>query len=106
MSLWWRIPSCADQAYIEERRASPILVAEVAKAAGTTTVTLGKRFHEHLNITTSEYILRRRIEYAKELLRKGDLNVEEVSSICGFHSCSYFCHVFKRMTMTTPGSIR
>jgi len=92
------------QAFIEERRAGPLLVAEVAKMTGTTSVTLGKRFREHLNITTSEYILRRRIEYAKELLRKGDLNVEEVSSVCGFHSCSYFCHVFKRMTLATPGS--
>jgi LacI family transcriptional regulator len=94
------------QAYIEEHRGGPLLVADVAKATGTTTVTLGKRFQEYLNITPSEYILRRRIEYAKELLRKGDLNVEEVSSVCGFHSCSYFCHVFKRMTMATPGSFR
>jgi LacI family transcriptional regulator len=94
------------QAYIEEHRGGPILVADVAKATGTTTVTLGKRFQEYLNITPSEYILRRRIEYAKELLRKGDLNVEEVSSVCGFHSCSYFCHVFRRMTRATPGSFR
>jgi LacI family transcriptional regulator len=94
------------QAYIEERRAGHILVAEVAKAIGTTTVTLGNRFREHLSITTSEYILRRRIEYAKELLRKGELNVEEVSNVCGFHCCSYFCHVFKRMTSATPGSFR
>jgi LacI family transcriptional regulator len=94
------------QARIEKIRGNPVRVADVARAAGTTTVTLGKRFREHLNLTPSEYILRRRLEYAKELLRKGDQNVEEVAAQCGFHSCSYFCQVFKRVTGATPGSFR
>jgi LacI family transcriptional regulator len=94
------------QTYIEEHRREGAPVTAVAKAVGTTTVTLGKHFREHLNISPSEYILWRRIEYAKELLREGKLNVEEVSDTCGFHSCSYFCHVFKQITSATPGSFR
>jgi LacI family transcriptional regulator len=94
------------QAYIERHRGGPIRVSSAAQSTGTTTVTLGKRFHEYLGMTPSEYILRRRIEFAKELLRKGQLNVEEVSNACGFHSCSYFCHIFKLVTGATPGSFR
>jgi len=94
------------QAYIENYRNGSILVSQAAKAAGTTSVTLGKHFREHLGVNPSEYILRRRIEHAKDLLRQGKLNVEEVSNTCGFHSCSYFCQIFKRVTEATPGSFR
>jgi LacI family transcriptional regulator len=94
------------QSYVEEHRSGAIKVAKTARALGTTTMTLGKHFRHHLNISPSEYILRRRIDYAKELLRIGKLNVEEVSDICGFHSCSYFCHIFKRVLSASPGSFR
>jgi len=67
---------------------------------------LGKHFQRHLQITPADYILSRRIDYAKELLREGRLNVQQVSEECGFHSCSYFCQIFKQVTTTTPNEIR
>jgi LacI family transcriptional regulator len=94
------------QAYIEEHRQGAVRISDVARAAGTTTVTLGKNFRTHMAMTPSEYVLQRRIEYAKELLRSGKHNVEEVSSICGFHSSSYFCMIFKKITARTPGWFR
>ena len=94
------------QAYIEENRHRSLRVVEVIKHTRTTAVTLGKRFQRVLNVFPSKYILIRRIEYAKELLREGRLNISEVSQACGFHSCSYFCHMFKRVTKTTPTEMR
>jgi len=94
------------QAYIEQHRQTQLRVSAVARASGATTVTLGKYFQQHLNVSPSEYILRRRIDYAKELLHDGMMNVEEVSARCGFHSCSYFCLVFRRVAGITPGSLR
>ncbi len=94
------------QAYIEENRHRSLRVVEVIKHTRTTAVTLGKRFRRVLNVFPSKYILIRRIEYAKELLREGKLNISEVSQACGFHSCSYFCHMFKRVTKTTPTQMR
>ena len=94
------------QTYIEAHRVGRVRVAEVVKAGGTTAVTLSKHFARHLHTTPAGYILRRLIEYAKELLRAGDLNVEEVARAGGFHSCSYFCDVFRRKTGTSPGSLR
>jgi LacI family transcriptional regulator len=94
------------QAYIEENRHRSLRVVEVIRHTRTTAVTLGKRFRRVLNVFPSKYILIRRIEYAKELLREGKLNISEVSQECGFHSCSYFCHMFKRVTKTTPTEMR
>jgi AraC-like DNA-binding protein len=46
------------------------------------------------------------MEYAKELLRAGELSVKQVCYACGFDDYSYFCHTFRRATGVTPGSLR
>jgi LacI family transcriptional regulator len=94
------------QAYIEERRGQAVRVGDVIRALRTTAVTLGKHFQRHLQQTPAEYILVRRIEHARELLRDGKLNVQQISEACGFHSCSYFGQIFKRVTGLTPGQVR
>lgn len=87
---------------IEERRALGPSVGEIVTALRTTHVTLNQRFREHLQTTPSDYILRRRIVHAKELLRSGRLSVAEVAAACHFHKHSYFCQVFKTATGTNP----
>jgi len=94
------------QTFIEQHRNRPLRVQEVIKASRSTAMTLGKRFRRLLHLTPSEYIMIRRIEYAKELLRERKLNVEQVSCECGFHSCSYFCQMFRRVAGVTPGECR
>jgi LacI family transcriptional regulator len=94
------------QAFIETNRHRPVRVSEVIKATGTSGVTLRKEFQRHLHALPSDYILLRRLEYATELLREGRLNVQQVSDHCGFHSCSYFCKVFKRMKGSSAGQVR
>lgn len=96
------------QAIVEHRRREDrrLSVTALVRELRTTDVTLAQRFRRHLRTTPAAYILQRRIEYAKELLREGRMNVEEVAATCGFHDCSYFGAVFKRVTGTTPGSWR
>jgi LacI family transcriptional regulator len=94
------------QAFIEDKRGGRVFVRDVARAVGVTTVTLDKRFLRRLHLTPSAYSLQRRLEYAGELLRAGELNVEEAAAACGFHNCSYFCMIFRRLMGTTPGRIR
>jgi len=94
------------QAYIESHRQGRIKVSEVARAVGCTRVTLGQRFGRHLRVGVLDYILQRRMEYAKDLLRAGELNVDQVAQACGFQNSPFFCSVFKRITGTTPGRVR
>jgi LacI family transcriptional regulator len=81
-------------------------VGGLVRELRTTEVTLAQRFRRHLRTTPAAYILQRRIEYAKELLREGRMNVEEVAEACAFHDSSSFGAVFKRVTGTSPGSWR
>ena len=94
------------QKYIEEHRQEPLQVADVIRALGTNRVTLGKRFQRYLDVGLQEYILNRRIDYARDQLREGKMSVEKIAEVCGFSSSSYFSRVFKKVARTSPGRIR
>jgi LacI family transcriptional regulator len=93
------------QAYIEAHRGGRVKVGDLLKVLPSTKATLNKHFSKALNTTPSEYILRRRIEFAADLLRAGDHSVEAVAEKCGFSSRHYFGLTFKNMTGLTPGSL-
>ncbi|MBI4472168.1 MAG: substrate-binding domain-containing protein [Acidobacteria bacterium] len=94
------------QAWIENRRQGRLKVGEVARAVGVSRMTLIEKFRRHLRTGVHAYILRRRIEYARDLLRGDDLNVDQTAAACGFSSTVYFCRVFRRVTGATPGRVR
>jgi LacI family transcriptional regulator len=94
------------QFYIESRRTEWMSVKDVARAVGTTQVTLGRHFQRELNTTPSDYLRRRRIAHASERLRQGEAKVYEVAAACGYSSTSYFGRVFKQLTGQRPGSLR
>ena len=58
----------------------------------------GMNFHE--------YITHLRIEKAKELLRKNDLSVQDISSEVGFSSRNTFLRSFKQLTGMTPSEYK
>ena len=63
---------------------------------------LSRAFSRDMGITLTRYLTLKRIERAKEYLRKG-LPPEEVCSRCGWGDMSYFIAVFRRETGVTPG---
>ncbi len=61
-----------------------------------------KAFGENMGQT----LLRRRINYAVELLKKSDLTVEQICYKCSFTDISNFYRVFRRETGCSPKSFR
>ncbi|MBI4026738.1 MAG: substrate-binding domain-containing protein [Verrucomicrobia bacterium] len=94
------------QASIEHRRQGRIRVSEIARMTGVSRMTLIEKFRRHLRTGVHDYILQRRLEYACDLLRTGELNVDQTASACGFSSTVYFCKVFQKVLGTSPGKIR
>jgi LacI family transcriptional regulator len=94
------------QTFVETRRHERVSVTEVVRAAGSNRVTLGKHFQRELDTTPLEYVRRRRLAYAAELLRQGKANVDEVAFQCGFSSTSYFSRLFNQATGQRPGAVR
>lgn len=61
-----------------------------------------KRFKQVTGQTVMRYILKVRIDTAKNMLENTDLSVGQISERCGFSSQSYFCRVFKEELGITP----
>lgn len=94
-------------AHIDNRFCDPDLNrADVAKAAGTSVVTLGKQFQEHLHTTMNHYICSLRLEKAVHLLENTDLPIETVAGQCGFSYAYYFARVFRQRYGLTPAKYR
>lgn len=53
-----------------------------------------------------QYLLRVRIEKAKELLIKTNAPVKSIGPLTGFPNHSHFCQVFKRITEISPAIFR
>lgn len=53
-----------------------------------------------------EYLIRYRMEKAKELLIATDLTVTEIALSSGFETVSYFDRAFKKAFGTTPKAFR
>lgn len=88
--------------YIEKHFTEDISVDSIAEHFGYSRDYLIKKFKKIVHETPHNYILSRRITYAKDLLDKRELSIKEISKETGFNSESNFCVAFKRMTKTTP----
>ena len=81
---------------------SNLKIADVATAVGISSYYFSRLFRQSTGLSPHEYLTSRRIETAKQLLKKTDLPIVEVSADVGFNSQSHFITLFKRQVGTTP----
>ncbi|MBC6463788.1 helix-turn-helix transcriptional regulator [Actinomadura sp. HBU206391] len=84
----------------------PLDMDAVAAVAGYSTYHFVRRFRDVYGETPGQYLSRRRIERAKELLRSANLTVTEICMLVGFSSLGTFCTRFKQQVGMTPGQYR
>jgi AraC-like DNA-binding protein len=82
--------------------AQPIRLSDMAKAAGLTPMHFARQFRAATGIRPHDYLLRRRVERAQELLRESANTLVEVALSVGFQTQAHFTTVFKRFTGETP----
>ena len=81
-------------------------LAELATIAGVHPVHLSREFRKHYQSTIGEYIRKRRIEHASNLLTNTETPLSEIALTCGFSDQSHFCAMFKSHTGLTPAKFR
>ena len=96
-----RVREALEEAYLN----APSLT-ELAAIAGVHPVHLSREFRKHYQTTIGEYIRKRRVERASELLTKTDTTLSEIAQICGFSDQSHFSAMFKSFTGLTPAKFR
>jgi AraC-like DNA-binding protein len=92
--------------YIDAHFGSDIGLQELAERIDVSQQYLCRLFRKYLKIRPFEYITRRRVQQAKNLLVQTACSESEIAAACGFNSISYFCAVFKRYEKITPAAFR
>ena len=88
--------------YIDENIDSHIDMHFLANMAGVSKSRFQNRFKEYTGFPPREYIMRKKVDRARELLDTTNLTVTEIAHLLSFSSSQYFSTVFKKYTNVTP----
>ena len=88
---------------IHNRFADPGLTVEMlASMCGMSEVYLRKIFIHSFGVSPKEYIIRKRIDYACQLLSFGELKVSQIALMCGYTEPCHFSREFFRRVGVSP----
>jgi AraC-like DNA-binding protein len=100
----WRLKRAID--YVEARLAEPVTLTDLASSAGLTRMHFAAQFKVATGLRPHEYLLRRRIERAQEMLVGTRMSLVDVALSVGFQTQSHFTSVFKRYAGQPPRAWR
>ncbi|KAA3451592.1 AraC family transcriptional regulator [Mesorhizobium sp. SARCC-RB16n] len=100
----WRLKRTAE--YIEANLGETITLSDMAAVTGLSRMHFAAQFRAATGIRPHEFLLRRRIERAKEMLAKTQTPLVEIALSIGFQTQSHFSVVFKRFVGETPNRWR
>ncbi len=92
--------------YINANYNSTITMEQLCSVTGVSDQHLCRLFRSALGSRPMEYVAKRRIQTAKEMLTATGYSVDEIAERVGFCSGSYFCKLFKRYEGMTPTQFR
>ena len=92
--------------FIDEYYDQPLDLTEISKQACLSRYHFLRLFRDAFDTTPRQYLIKRRIDKAKELLRAPSLSVTEVCFEVGFQSLGSFSSLFRRCVGQPPGGYR
>ena len=79
---------------------------ELANAAGLSITHFSQMFRQSTGQSPHQFVLHRRVERAKEMLRAAETRVLDVAVACGFKSQQHFARVFRSVCGASPTEYR
>jgi AraC family transcriptional regulator len=89
-------------AYIDANIGQPITLANLAATAGLSRMYFARQFRAATGIRPHEFVLRRRIERAQQLLTATSDALVDIALSVGFQTQAHFTTVFKKIVGNTP----
>ncbi len=93
-------------AFIDHHYTDNITIRSVAKYIGISEKYLSMLFHQYKGCSPKSYLLRMRIDSARELLRTTDMYIYEIASIVGYDDYTLFTRLFTKYVGMTPTQYR
>lgn len=92
--------------YLNEHFTENISLDALAEQFFISKYYLSREFKKEFGTTIIQYVLMKKINYAKELLRYSNSSIEEIARLCGIDDASYFNKVFKKLEGGTASEYR
>lgn len=84
----------------------PLSLGQLARLCALSEYHFARMFSLSFGVPPHRYLLARRVERARELLRTSQLPFGEIALACGFASASHFSNRFRQAVGATPGQYR
>jgi AraC-like DNA-binding protein len=92
--------------YINSNLDQNIGLEALAEMAGLSTHHFARAFKQTVGMPPHGYVLQRRIEHARQMLRNTDLPMSEIALSAGFADQSHLARHFRRITGMSPSVVR
>lgn len=92
--------------YLSDHLTQEIRTEDVARAVGLSPYHLSRLFKSLTGQTMRQYLIRERIEAARQLLAATDRTIPQIVSLLRFCDQSYFTRVFRQAVGMTPAAYR
>ncbi|MED7821581.1 GlxA family transcriptional regulator [Streptomyces chiangmaiensis] len=89
-----------------QRLAQPLSLEVLARHAAVSPRTFSRRFHEDTGYTPMQWVMRARIDVARELLERSQRSVEQIATDVGLGTGANMRLHFQRILGTTPSEYR
>ncbi|MGM3187941.1 helix-turn-helix domain-containing protein [Musicola paradisiaca] len=94
------------QARIDAGLAEGLTIGDLAAEAGLSEFHFARMFRQSVGMAPHQYVMKRRLAQAKDLLRQSRLSITDVALACGFSSASHFSQRFRAEFGVTPSTLR
>ena len=88
--------------YIDTHLGGPILVGDLAAEVDMSVSHFSRSFRTSMRISPAEFVVRRRLEAAQEVMRTTNRSLSRVAMDCGLSDQSHLCRIFRRRVGATP----
>jgi AraC-like DNA-binding protein len=96
----WRLKRVFE--YVDAHLSNRITLLDLAAVAGLSRMHFASQFRMATGLRPHEFVLRRRVQQAEELLRNSRMAIVEIALTVGFQTQAHFTTVFKRFAGCTP----
>jgi len=94
------------RAHIDRHYGEPISLDALAQRFFVSKEHLSRAFKSQTGENLSDYVVRKRMDKAMELIAENKLSIKHVAKLTGYEDVAYFYKVFKKQHGLTPGEVR
>jgi AraC family transcriptional regulator len=94
------------KAYIDSNLGEDLSVDTIARTVGMSPFHFAHAFRASMGQPPHKYVMQRRMDEAKSLLRNSSLSITEIAQRIGYSSPSHFCVGFHKLTQVSPSDYR